>query len=82
MKETKNVWEVSGKYVRAGYTKDFTYILIDTVLAKLSVMLDRPSTEIAHTALETQQIVLFCIWEQWKEGVRLHIKMQFLLLHQ
>lgn len=47
---------------RLGYTKDFTYILINTVMAKLSVMLDRPSTEIAHTALEAQQIVLFCIW--------------------
>lgn len=38
-------------------------------------MLDRPSTEIAHNTLETQQIVLFCIWKQWKEGVRLPIKM-------
>lgn len=40
-------------------------------------MLDRPRTEIAHTVLETKQIVLFFIWKQWKEGVRLHIKMQF-----
>lgn len=60
---------------RLGYIKDFTYILINTVIAKLSVMLDTPSTEIAHTALETQQIVLFLLWYQWKEGVRLHIKM-------
>lgn len=47
---------------RLDYTKDFTYILINTLIAKLSVMLDRPSTEIAHTTLETQQIVLFRIW--------------------